>query len=89
MVPLLCDFISGLTVADFHFSEKTPLFMERFAILVRAGMIVGSISLSSFVGILSLSHVFVGISIISLSKSSSVIVVNDLSVGVFLGGTLY
>ena len=63
--------------------------MERFAILVSAGMIVGSTSFSNFVGIMSLSHVFVGISIISLSKSSSVIVVNDLSVGVSFGGTLY
>ena len=63
--------------------------MERFTILVSAGMIVGSTSLSSFVGIMSLLHVFVGISIISLSKSSSVIVANDLSVGVSFGGTLY
>ena len=44
MVPLDSDFSSGLTFADFHFSEKTPFFMERFAILVSAGMIVGSTS---------------------------------------------
>ena len=81
--------MSGLTVADFHFSENSPLFMERFAILVRAGMIVGSISLSSFVGIMSLSHVFVGISLISLSRLFSVVAANDLSVGVSLGGILY
>ena len=86
---MLCDFISGFTVADFHFSENAPLFMERFAILVRDGMIVGSISLSNFVGIMSFSHVFVGISIISLSRSFSAIVVNDLSAGVSLGGTMY
>ena len=63
--------------------------MERFAILVSAGMIVGRTSLSSFDGIMVLSHVFVGISIISLSKSFSVIVANDVSTGVAFGGTLY
>ena len=74
--------MSGLTVADFHFSENSPLFMERFVILVKAGKIVGNIYLSSFVGIMSLSHVFVGISLISLSRSFLVVAANDLSVGV-------
>ena len=63
--------------------------MERFAISVNAGIIVGSTSLSSFVGIMSLLHDFVGISIISLSRSFSIFVANDLNAGVSLGGTLY
>ena len=63
--------------------------MQRFAILVSAGMAVGSISLGSFVEIMSLSHILVGISIISLSKLFSVIVANDLSVGVSFGSTIY
>ena len=71
------------------FLRILPCFMERFAILVRDGMIVGSISLSSLVGIMSFSHVFVGISLISLSRSFSGIFVNDLSTGVSLGGTMY
>ena len=66
-----------------------PLFMERFTILVNAGMIASSTSLSSFVGIISLLHVFVGIPVISFSKSFSVIIPNDSSVGVSFSGTLY
>ena len=71
------------------FLRILPCLWRGLQFLVRDGMIVGSISLSSLVGMMSLSHVFVGISLISLSRSCSAILVNDLSTGVSLSGTMY
>ena len=75
IVPFGSDLIRGLTTADFHPSWNFSVFSDRFIILVRVGMQCLRTLLSSFVGILSISHDLVGISIMNLYR-----LVSDIAV---------
>ena len=58
VVPYGSDLIRGLTTADFHQSWNFPVFSDRFMILVRVSMQCLRTFLSSFVGMVSVSHDF-------------------------------
>ena len=62
------DLITGLTIADFHPLLNYCVFSGRFIILVRMGMQCLRTSFSSLVVIVSDSHDFVGILIMSLYR---------------------
>ena len=83
-MPIGSDLIMGLTIAYFHPSWNFPLFSDRFMILVRVNMQCLRTFLSSLVGIVSISHDFVGIYIISLYRLVSDIVVKLSSLGTSL-----
>ena len=83
-MPFASDLISCLTIADFHPSWNFPVFSDVFMILVRVDMQCLRTFFSRFVGIVSISHDFVGISIMSLYRLVYDIVVKLSSLGTSL-----